>query len=269
MKTPSETTSDLRSDVRRAYADVAHSPDPKSGQKREAVAVALGYSSEDIASHGEGNLGLGCGNPVAHALLSPGDRVLDLGSGAGFDALIARSIVGDAGHVIGIDMTREMLARARDNASAQGVSANVEFREGTIESLPVETGTIDIAISNCVVNLSPDKPRVFQEVYRVLKNGGRLAFSDILLSAPLPARVRESLPAWIGCIAGASLVSEYVDALESAGFQSIEIERLGDASAFSLYDDPIARSLRESISTEMLEKAIGSVASYSIRARKG
>jgi len=168
------------------------------------------------------NLGLGCGNPVALASLKEGDIVLDLGSGAGFDCFLAAARVGSSGKVIGVDMTPEMVEKARQNA-VQGSYANVEFRLGEIESLPVANEAVDVVISNCVINLSSDKPKVFREAFRALKPGGRLMVSDMVLLQELPEVIRKSVEAYVGCIAGALMKKDYLDAIETAGFTQIEV----------------------------------------------
>jgi len=183
----------------------------------------LGYSAEDSAIAPEAaNLGLGCGNPLAIASLQPGQTVLDLGSGAGFDSFLAARAVGPNGTVIGVDMTHEMLTKARENAKKHGFS-NVEFRLGEIEALPVADQSVEVIISNCVINLSPEKPRVFAEAYRVLKPGGRLAVADIVATATLPEEVRGDWAAYTGCMAGASQMSEVEEMLRQAGFDKIKI----------------------------------------------
>ncbi len=183
----------------------------------------VGYSDHDLAAVPEGaNLGLGCGNPLAHAALRPGDVVVDLGSGAGFDCFLAARSVGPTGRVIGVDMTPEMLDRARRNAADDGYE-NVEFRLGEIEALPVADAAADMVISNCVINLSTDKPRVFREALRVLKPGGRLMVSDLVLERPLPESVRRSVEAYAGCIAGAMLKDDYLAAIRRAGFTDVEV----------------------------------------------
>ena len=196
-------------------------------QDPASVSQALGYSAKETIAVPEGaNLGLGCGNPQAIAALKPGETVLDLGSGPGFDAFLAAQAVGVAGHVIGVDMTPEMISRARAN-QAKGGYGNVEFRLGEIESLPVADGTVDVIISNCVINLSPDKPRVFREAFRVLKPGGRLAVSDVVALAPIPDELRRDWELYTGCVAGASLVAEIKSMLQQAGFTNIRIVRKG------------------------------------------
>lgn len=176
------------------------------------------------------NLGLGCGNPQAIAALQPGEVVLDLGSGAGFDAFLAARQVGDSGRVIGVDMTPEMLAKSRNNAKAGGYR-NVEFRLGEIEHLPVADNSIDVILSNCVINLSPDKPQVFTETFRVLQPGGRLAISDVVATAELPASIRHDLALHAGCIAGASSIDALESMLQAAGFEHIDIAPKEESSA--------------------------------------
>lgn len=192
---------------------------------KEQVATGIGYSNDDLAKAGVGNLGLGCGNPLALAEIRPGMTVLDLGSGAGFDAFLAWSQVGRTGKVIGVDMTDDMLARARDNARKLG-AANVEFRKGYIEHLPVDDNSVDLVISNCVINLSPDKPAVFREIYRVLRPGGRLAVSDIVLLADLPERIKNDVNAYVGCVSGASLIHDYVRLPLQAGFVDVSVPQI-------------------------------------------
>ena len=184
---------------------------------------AIGYTDEELKSVPEGsNLGLGCGNPVALASLKEGETVLDLGSGAGLDCFLAANEVGKKGKVIGVDMTPEMVEKARENAR-QGKYENVEFRLGEIENLPAADNYADVVISNCVINLSPDKGRVFQEAFRVLKPGGRLMVSDIVLLNELPDIIKSSVAAYIGCLSGATMKDEYIGAIKSAGFKKISI----------------------------------------------
>lgn len=196
------------------------------------VAQQLGYSADEANAVPEGaNLGLGCGNPQAIAALKPGETVLDLGSGAGFDAFLAARAVGKDGRVIGVDMTPEMLAKARGNA-LKGDYPNVEFRLGEIEHLPVADASVDVIISNCVINLSPDKAQVFREAFRVLRSGGRLAISDVVASAELPAEVRNDLALYSGCVAGASLIDELATALCGAGFSGVRIAPKDESREF-------------------------------------
>ncbi len=188
-----------------------------------ALAQAMGYAPDDLEAVPDGaNMGLGCGNPQAIATLKLGEIVLDLGSGGGFDAFLAARQVGAEGHVIGVDMTPEMLSKARANA-VKGAYSNVEFRLGEIEHLPVADASVDVILSNCVINLSPNKPQVFAEAFRVLKPGGRLAISDIVARAELPATLRESLALYAGCVAGAAVIVEIEVMLEQAGFQQVTI----------------------------------------------
>src|SRR5688572_22797725 len=232
--------------VRERYADVARraagtatETEAKSccgpsccGGATDAATIAkdLGYSDQDLATAGEGNLGLGCGNPLALAAIRPGMTVLDLGSGAGFDAFLAAERVGPTGRVIGVDMTEEMLALARQNAAARGAS-NVEFRGGRLEALPVADGSVDLVISNCVINLVPDKAAVFAEVARVLKPEGTISVSDLVLLGPLPEAVKADVEAYVGCIAGASPLGEYPALLLAAGLDEVTIPRLAGAGS--------------------------------------
>lgn len=191
----------------------------------ESYAATLGYSPEELAAVPDGaNLGLGCGNPLAFTSIKPGDTVLDLGSGAGFDAFIAARKAGPDGLVIGVDMTPQMVSKAREKAVKNGFN-NVSFRLGEIEHLPVADGTVDLVISNCVLNLSPQKKAVLEEVFRVLKPGGQVVISDIVTSGELPAEVKSSLALYAGCIAGASVVSELEGYFEQIGFAEVSISR--------------------------------------------
>ena len=194
-----------------------------TGRTANEVSQAIGYTADETGTVPEGaNLGLGCGNPLAIASLKPGQTVVDLGSGAGFDAFLAAKAVGPTGLVIGVDMTPEMVSKARNN-KAKGNYPNTEFRLGEIENLPVADGSVDVIISNCVINLSPDKAQVFREAFRVLKPGGRLAISDILATAPLPQDVRPDLELHAGCVAGASLIDDVTKQLQTAGFTNIRV----------------------------------------------
>jgi len=242
------------------------------GGSQEATIISkkIGYSSEDLMAVPEGaNLGLGCGNPVALASLKPGEAVLDLGSGAGFDCFLAASRVGNTGKVIGVDMTPEMLERARENAR-KGNYLNVEFRLGEIENLPVADNSVDVIISNCVINLSPDKSRVFSEAYRVLKPGGRLMVSDIVLTGELPESIRESVAAYAGCIAGASLKPDYLKYIESAGFKDITVVDETPFLVGDIENDPLVMTLVDNLETdgEQLGKIVSSIISIKVSAKK-
>ena len=229
----------LRSAVRDAYGEIALNdggnccgPSAVPCCTDGSVSLELGYSSDDLDAVPAGaDLGLGCGNPGAIAALQPGETVLDLGSGAGFDAFLAARAVGTTGHVIGVDMTPAMVSKARANAEA-GNYPQVEFRLGEIEHLPVADGTVDAIISNCVINLSPNKPAVFREAFRVLRPGGRLAISDVVAFADLPDDVRGDLALYSGCMAGASLISELDVIMRDAGFVEVEIAPKDDSRAF-------------------------------------
>lgn len=222
----------VRQQVREAYGNIARNNGcscgptcctPGDATGADVLSQGIGYSAEDTAAVPEGaNLGLGCGNPQAIAALKPGETVLDLGSGAGFDAFLAARAVGQPGRVIGVDMTPDMLSKARANA-VKGGYENVDFRLGEIEHLPVADATVDVIISNCVINLSPDKAQVFREAMRVLKSGGRLAISDIVLTAELPADMKAEIALYTGCVAGAADVPALTAMLESAGFIDIRI----------------------------------------------
>jgi len=219
----------LRKAVSEGYADVATSdggccgPVGCCGPTGGTVSIEIGYDASELDALPDGaDLGLGCGAPVGSAQLRPGETVLDLGSGAGIDAFLAAREVGPTGRVIGIDMTDAMLEKARANAAGAGFD-NVEFRKGLIEELPVSDGSVDAILSNCVINLSPEKSRVFREAVRVLKPGGRMVFSDIVLEAPLPEAVAQNIDATIGCVGNASLRNDFLQSARDAGFDDIEI----------------------------------------------
>jgi SAM-dependent methyltransferase len=212
-----------------------------SGARR--LSRAIGYSEDQITSVPEGaNLGLGCGNPVALAALAKGQTVLDLGAGAGFDCFLAARAVGPEGRVIGVDMTAEMLDKARRNA-AEGGFTNVEFRLGEIEHLPLADAAVDVIISNCVINLSPDKPQVFAEALRVLRPGGRLMVSDIVLLKPLPDALHDSVAAYVGCVAGAELRDDYLAMIRMAGFEEVAIQSQSVFAEDLPTQDPLVQSI--------------------------
>ena len=207
------------------------------------ISKTVGYSDAEMTAVPEGaNLGLGCGNPVAIASLKEGETVLDLGSGAGFDAFLAAQKVGETGRVIGVDMTPEMLKRARANA-AKGHYYNVEFRQGEIEYLPVENNSVDVIISNCVINLSTDKQRVFKEAFRVLRQGGRLMISDLVLVKDLPEVIKESVEAYVGCLAGAVRKEDYLTLIREAGFQGIKIVSEANYPVEAMANDATAQAV--------------------------
>ena len=252
----------IRTSVREGYARVARGGGssccgPASGpntccgaSKADLLAEQIGYSEQELAALPEGaNLGLSCGNPTAIAGLSEGEVVLDLGSGAGFDVFIAGRKVGASGRVIGVDMTPEMLSKARENMAgyrARSGLDNVEFRLGEIEHLPVADNSADVIISNCVINLSPDKPQVWREMYRVLKPGGRAAISDLALLQPLPESVRGMVEALVGCIAGAALVSDIERMARDAGFTDVRLDqKTGFVEAMVDANDPLYRKILE------------------------
>ncbi len=218
------------------------------GSTTDAFASSIGYVNEDLSGLPDGaNLGLSCGNPTALASIKPGDAVIDLGSGAGFDVFIAARQAGPTGRVIGIDMTPEMIYKARENSRVFRESSsleNTEFRLGEIEHLPIADASADIVISNCVINLSPDKPQVWREIFRVLKPGGRVAVSDLALLRPLPEEVCESLTALVGCIAGAVLVKETEKMIKAAGLVDAMFDAKSDyIDSMSEWSDPLYKEI--------------------------
>lgn len=240
--------------VREGYGKVAKQSSPccvpattccNSTSLVNQVSRRIGYSEDEIKAVPDGsNLGLGCGNPLALAALREGETVLDLGSGAGFDCFLAAQKVGSTGRIIGVDMTPEMLERARENAR-KGNYHNVEFRLGEVEHLPVADSSIDVIISNCVINLAPDKKEVFREAYRVLKPGGRLMISDIVLLKPLPMAVQQSDAAYIGCLSGAIMKGDYIAAITAAGFKQVDILDETPFHLECLSSDPTVQGIME------------------------
>ncbi len=237
---------EIRQNVRDSYAQVAEASNEGDccgtsvsccGVSDDAaintlVSTRLGYSEDDLDTVPEGaDMGLGCGNPRAIASIQPGETILDLGSGGGFDCFLAAAETGEAGCVIGIDMTPTMISKARNNAD-KGKYQQVEFRLGEIEHMPVANDTVDVIISNCVINLSPDKKQVFYEAFRVLKPGGRLAISDVVASTELPEDMKQDLSLYSGCMAGASLISDLQSILEDSGFEKINIAPKDDSKDF-------------------------------------
>jgi SAM-dependent methyltransferase len=276
-------TEHIKQAVRKNYAEVARQDSsscctPKSGTPScccgsntsiaDNISRGIGYSEEDLKSVPQGsNLGLGCGNPIALASLKEGETVLDLGSGAGFDCFLAAQRVGKTGHVIGVDMTPEMLDRARENARRDNIP-NVEFRLGEIENLPVADNAVDVIISNCVINLAPDKKRVFQEAYRVLKPGGRMMISDIVLLKPLPDVILNSVSAYVGCIAGAQMKADYLADIKAAGFNKVTVVDESFFPADCIASDPTAQAIVNGISNDAVQQAIRSVSSIKVSAVK-
>ena len=271
---------EIRKSVREGYAKIAKEGSAccnkgnasccNSTQSARDISKSVGYTEEDVNNVPDGaNLGLGCGNPIALASLKEGETVLDLGSGAGFDCFLAANKVGGKGRVIGVDMTAEMLEKARENARNNNYT-NVEFRLGEIENLPVGDNAVDIIISNCVINLSVDKNKVFKEAFRVLKPGGRLLVSDIVLTKELPDFIRESVQAYIGCVSGAILESEYLGAIEAAGFTDVRVADETGIATDSLDNDPIATSIAESLelSPEKLKDLASTIKSIRVSAVK-
>jgi len=241
-------------------------PGPDLGDMSQRV----GYSPEELAAIPEdANLGLGCGNPAALAGLKSGETVLDLGSGAGIDCFLAAARVGPTGRVIGVDMTPEMVDKARENARQAG-TANVEFRLGEIENLPAADNSVDIIISNCVINLSTDKPRVFREAFRVLRPGGRLMVSDLALKKPLPKAIRESVDVYVACVAGAMVKEDYLGAIREAGFKDVTVVSETAFPAELVLEDSLVPEVikKLKIPRKKLVEHISSVLSLGIRAFK-
>lgn len=259
---------DIKKIVRESYGKVAKQdssccggcgPTPKVSKK-------IGYTDKELTAVPQGaNLGLGCGNPTALASLKEGETVLDLGSGAGFDCFLAANKVGKNGRVIGVDMTSEMIEKAKKNAQ-KGNYQNVEFRFGEIEHLPVDDNSIDVVISNCVINLSPDKKKVFKETFRVLKPGGRLMISDIVLLEKLPDSIRNSVEAHVGCIAGAVEKKDYLAFIEEAGFDDVKIVAQNTIPIGSMINDPAVKKIMKNLqmSPEQFQKLATSITSAGV-----
>ncbi|GLH68393.1 arsenite methyltransferase [Geothrix edaphica] len=266
----------LKSAVRDRYAGFVKNnqsccgPSTSCGCAPGDASLDVGYDPKDLAAVPEGaNLGLGCGNPVALAALKPGETVLDLGSGAGFDAFLAAQRVGPEGRVIGVDMTPEMIARATALARKHGYG-NVEFRQGDIEALPVDDASVDVILSNCVVNLAPDKAKVFREAFRVLKAGGRVHVSDLVLARPLPEALVQDMDAYAACISGAMLKDDYLAAIRAAGFQGVAVasERHFGLAELSPELMALAKQRYPGMSPEELELLASSVVSIQVEATK-
>jgi SAM-dependent methyltransferase len=266
---------DIKKEVKKKYGEIAAGSGSCSCSSSAAccgtspsaneLSTSVGYTPAELAVIPAGaNLGLGCGNPVALASLRPGETVLDLGSGGGIDCFLAGRKVGPQGHVIGVDMTEEMVRLARENSAKSGLK-NVEFRQGEIENLPLEDGIVDAVISNCVINLSTDKERVFREVYRVLKPGGRMMVSDIVLDGELPEKIEDSVAAYTGCIGGALKRADYLAAIAKAGFTGVEIVAETKVPVDLWADFP---EEAKTLSREEIKAALGAIASIKISAKK-
>jgi len=241
-----------------------------SADLTQNISRKIGYSEEEIKGVPESsNLGLGCGNPVALASLREGETVLDLGSGAGFDCFLAANKVGEKGKVIGVDMTPEMVKKANENAMNNNYG-NVEFRLGDIEKLPVGDGSIDVVMSNCVINLSPDKGKTFQEAFRVLKPGGRLTISDIVLLQDLPDFIKDSIEAYVGCVSGAIKKDEYLQKMRSAGFQDVRVINETLFPVEIVADDPTVKEIIDNLGIRVDEarRIANSVVSIKVSAIK-
>ena len=269
---------EIKRQVRNGYAAVATQEESccivssccASAEPAKDISRKIGYSDEELEEVPKGsNLGLGCGNPIALASLREGETVLDLGSGAGFDCFLASKKVGDKGRVIGVDMTPEMIDKARANAS-KGDYENVEFRLGEIENLPTADNSVDVVISNCVINLSTDKKRVFREIHRVLKTGGRFMISDIVLLNELPEAIKNSIVGYVGCISGAMMKNEYLDAIKDAGFDKIKITDEAKFPLELIVSDPTAQAIAKDLDFSSAEqrKIADSIASISVSGLK-
>ena len=265
--------------VREGYAKIAEQGSSCCGSVNSCcggvdvaqdISRKIGYTEEELKNAPEGaNLGLGCGNPVALASLKEGETVLDLGSGAGFDSFLAAKKVGDKGRVIGVDMTPEMIKKAKENAK-KGNYRNVEFRLGEIENLPLTDASVDVIISNCVINLSPDKEKVFRESFRVLTLGGRLMISDIVLLRELPDYIRKSIEAYIGCLSGAIMKDKYIAMIEKAGFQNVKVINETSFPIELMANDPTAKTIMKNLrlTAEKVKGIADSVVSISIQAKR-
>jgi arsenite methyltransferase len=261
------TEEKLRRDVREGYAKIAVKHSSCCGNSTSyEESKKMGYSKEELEAAPEGaNMGLGCGNPVALTSLGEGDIVVDLGSGGGFDCFLAARKVGQRGKVIGVDMTPEMIDRARENARKSKYK-NVEFRLGEIENLPAANNTVDVVISNCVINLSPNKKRVFEEAFRVLKPNGKLMVSDIVLLKKLPEIIKKNVQAYIGCLSGAEMKSKYLQMIKDAGFQQVKIIEENHFPVENMANDPTAQAIVKTaeIPVEKIKKIANTVASVKI-----
>jgi SAM-dependent methyltransferase len=270
---------EIKKVVREGYRKVASSSGNCASQgcccgggtsSAKTISKKIGYAEEDMQNVPEGaNLGLGCGNPIALASLKEGETVLDLGSGAGFDCFLAANKVGPTGKVIGVDMTAEMVEKAKENAR-KGHYTNVEFRLGEIENLPTDDNSVDVVISNCVINLVPDKSDAFKEAYRVLEPGGRLMVSDVVLLKPLPKSIQNSVEAYIGCLSGAMMKDNYLKVISKAGFKNVKVLGENTFPLDVMANDPTAKAIldRPEVSAEDIKSAENSVASIKVSAVK-
>jgi len=269
-------TQDIQKTVRDSYAKIARKgssccASASSCCESKDISKKIGYTEEELEAIPEGaDLGLGCGNPIAFASLREGEIVLDLGSGAGVDCFLAANKVGENGRVIGVDMTPEMIYKARENAR-KGNYENVEFRLGEIENLPVADNSVNVVISNCVINLVPDKRRVFAEAFRVLKPGGRLMISDVVLLKELPDSIKNSVEAYVGCLSGAMMKDEYLECIKSAGFREVKVIDETSFPIECMANDPTAKAIIRDlgISSEEAEEIANSVLSIKVQGIKG
>lgn len=273
---------EIQKNVKNGYADIVKRTTKKSflpslfqccdpREMASEIGRKIGYSEEELLHvPDDANLGIGCGNPTALASIKKGETILDLGSGAGFDCFLASRETGETGKVIGVDITPEMVAQAQKNAE-KGNYSNVEFRLGEIENLPVESNSVDLIISNCVINLSNQKEQVFTEAFRVAKLGGRLLISDIVLLADLPEYIKNSLEGHVACLAGTVRKEEYISAITKAGFTDVRIDKEAKFPIELMLNDPIAlRIVRENnLSQNEIQAIANSIASVSISAKKG
>ncbi len=274
---------EIHTAVRKRYAEIARtgstccgpscSPEneqPGDAERAATLSQTMGYTSQELEQVPEGaNLGLGCGNPVGMASLEKGQVALDLGSGAGFDCFLAAQQVGEEGRVIGVDMTPEMIDRAQHNAQKGGYG-NVEFRLGEIEHLPLADHSVDVVLSNCVINLSPDKQQVFREAFLTLKPGGRLMVSDIVLLKPLPGLIKTCIEAYVACLAGAATRQDYLQGIQSAGFVDIEVVEETSVPVDLVLNDPLTRKLVKGlkIASKSVTEVVDSIKSIRVSATK-
>ncbi|UCD92125.1 MAG: arsenite methyltransferase [Methanobacteriota archaeon] len=270
---------DIKKIVREGYAKVAKQDSSCCGPSASCcdsadapkdIGKMIGYSEKDLKNLPQGaDMGLGCGNPVALASLKEGEVVVDLGSGGGIDCFLASEKVGESGNVIGVDMTPEMIDKARENAEKGGYK-NVEFRLGEIDHLPIADNSVDVIISNCVINLAPDKKDVFAEAFRVLKPGGRVMVSDIVLEKELPDFIKQSENALVGCVAGAILKSDYLDAIKAAGFEKVDIHKETTYPVEFITEGPSTKEALKDlgITAEQAKEYVGSIVSIEVSAVK-